>query len=85
MRESNKQAIALIDEYYKGPPVQVDEPEPLRIGSGYTEQQIEDFCDMLEVGSEVIPGATAVIALQIIRQLQNATCDTVLCQHRGSG
>ena len=39
----------------------------------FTEQQIEDFCDMLEVGSEVIPGATAVIALQIIRQLQGVT------------
>ena len=40
MNESNKQAVTLIDEYYKDPlPVDMPEVEPFKIGDEMTERQ----------------------------------------------
>ncbi len=44
--------------------------EPYAKTVHFTEQQIEDFCETVELGFEVIPKTTAAIAVQIIRQLQ---------------
>ena len=39
LRQTNKQAIAVIDEYFKGEPVDIEEPEPLNFR--FTEPQLQ--------------------------------------------
>ena len=73
IRPENKEATTLIDEYYKGGPVEIYEPEPLQLGPVFTEQQIQDYIDKIEKADWRPPQANRDMlfqALQIIKKLQ---------------
>ena len=72
--KKNKLAITLIEEYYAGLPVDIEEPEPLNFGERFSEQQVQDYCRNIEALLQfgMINAEKLRKGVQIIKQLQGA-------------